>query len=90
MAGGFWWWGLAEGQGAGLGVIFGRGLGAEDCGCMIGCGTGSEDIGSGGGHAAKDLGCLLGRFALGVDDLGEAGAEEAMVIDLGEVEVFEG
>jgi hypothetical protein len=47
-----------------------------------------EDVGSGGGHAGEDFGGLLGRFALGVDDFGEAGAEASVMIDAGVAEVF--
>ena len=37
----------------------------------------------------RDGGHLLGRLALREDNLGEAGADVAVVVDLGKVEVFE-
>ena len=49
-----------------------------------------QDVDAGGGHAGEDFGGLFGGFALGVDDLGKAGAEGAVVIDAGVAEVFVG
>ena len=82
--------GLAEGDGAGLRVVDGGG----DC-CEDGCGgggvgAGGEDVDAGGGHAGEDFGGLGGGFAGGVDDLGQAGAQGAVVVDAGVAEVFEG
>ena len=73
-----------------MGVVDGCGYCGEDhCGSW-GVGARGEDVSSGGGHAGEDFGGLLGRFALGVDDLGEAGAEGAVMIDAGVAEVFVG
>ncbi len=60
-----------------------------DCGGG-GVGPGGEDVDTGGGHAGEDFGGLFGGFVLRVDDLGQAGAEAAVVIDAGVAEVFEG
>ena len=81
---------LLEGDGAGLRVIDGGGDGGE-----YGFGgdfvnAGGEDVGAGGGHAGEDFGGLFGGFALCVDDLGEAGAEGAVMVDAGVAEVFVG
>ena len=83
-------WGLPEGDGSAL--RDGRWLRGWRRGPFGGgvVGAGGEDVGSGGGHAGEDFGGLLGGFALRVDDLGEASAEGAMMIDSGVAEVFVG
>ena len=86
--------GLAQGDDAGLRVVDGGGgLGESGLGGG-GVGAGGEDVLPGGGHAGEDFGGLGGRFAGRVDDLGEAGAQGAVVVDAGFGEgllgVFEG
>ena len=41
-------------------------------------------------HAGKDRGHLGGRFSRGKDHLGHAGAQGAMMVELGEAKVFKG
>jgi hypothetical protein len=53
-------------------------------------GAGGEDIVTGCRHASEDLGSLGRRFSGGVDDLGEAGAEGAVVVDPRVAQVFKG
>ena len=49
-----------------------------------------QHVAAGLRHAGKD-GChLRGGLAGGKDDLGHAGAQRAVVIELGETEVFKG
>ena len=90
VAGGFGGGGLFEGDGAGLWMVDGCGVLGEDACGGGGVGAGGEDVDAGGGHAGEDFGGLLRGFVLGVDDLGEAGAEGAVVIDAGVAEVFVG
>ena len=63
--------------------------GVDGFGCFGG-GAGGEDVGAGDGHAEEDAGDLFGGLAGGVDNLGEAGAEGAVVVDAGIAQVFEG
>lgn len=51
---------------------------------------GGEDIDPAGGEAREDGGDLLGRFAESEDDLWHTGAQSAMVVNLGEADVFKG
>jgi hypothetical protein len=53
-------------------------------------GAGCEDVAASQGHPAEDFGDLGGCFAGGEDDLGHAGAQGAVVVELGEAEVFKG
>src|SRR5258708_4122198 len=46
--------------------------------------AGGEDIRSGGCGAGEYLGDVVGRFAFGVDDFGNAETQAAMMIDAGE------
>ena len=82
--------GLFERDGSGLRVVDGGGKGGEDHGGGGCVDAGGEDVDAGGGHAGEDFGGLLGGFVLRVDDLGEAGAEGAVVVDAGVAEVFVG
>ncbi len=82
--------GLAEGDGPGLRVMDSSGDGFEDGEGGRFVGAGGEDVVSGGGHAGEDLGCLDGGFSGGIDDLGQANAEPAVVIDASVADVFEG
>ena len=54
-------------------------------------GAGGEDVGVGvmGGESGEDFGDLGGRFAFAEDNFGHALAKGAMVVELGEAEVFE-
>ncbi len=52
--------------------------------------AGGEYIRAGGGGAGEDFGDLLGRFAFGVDDFGDAETQAAVMIDAGEACVFVG
>jgi hypothetical protein len=53
-------------------------------------GARGEDVAASLGHAGKDGGDLGGGLAGGEDHLGHASAQGAMVVELGEAEVFEG
>ncbi len=67
--------------------------GGHACGDGLPCcfaDAGGEDVRAGGGGAGEDLGDLLGRFAFGVDDLRDAEAQAAMMIDAGEACVLVG
>jgi hypothetical protein len=90
VAGGFGDGGLFEGDGAGLLVIDGGWILAEDGFGGVGVDAGGEDVDAGGGHAGEDLGGLLRGFVLGVDDFGEASAEGAVMVDAGVAEVLVG
>jgi len=48
-----------------------------------------QDIAAVLGHAGKYLRNLFDRFARGKDDFGHAGAERAVMIDLGKADVLE-
>ena len=52
--------------------------------------AGGEYIGAGSGGAGEDFGNMLRRFAFGVDDLGDAEAQAAMMIDAREACVLIG
>ena len=79
-----------EDDGAGQGPVFGF----VDLGCYGGVllfgGPGCQDISVVSGEPAEDIGNLFRRFALAEDHLGHALAEGAVVVDLGEPQVFEG
>ncbi len=83
-------WGLTEGEAAGLRVVAGGGdEGVGGFGCCRVTARG-EDVGAGGGHASEDPGGLGGGFAGGEDDLGQAGAEGAVVVNARLAGVLEG
>ncbi len=82
--------GLAEGDGSGLRVVDGGGDCGEDGFGGGFVGAGGEDVDAGGGHAGEDFGGLGWGFAGGVNDLGKAVAQGAVVVDAGVAEVFEG
>ncbi len=80
---------LSEGDGASGFVELGAGFDCEDRIEHFTSSASGEDVASGLGHAGED-GCYLGGgFAGGKDDLGHTGAEGAVMIDLGETEIFE-
>jgi len=80
---------LGEGDGAGGLVKFCSWLNGLDGEEHFMGGTCGEDVASMLGHAGKDGSYLRGGFARGEDDFRHAGAEGAMMIDLGEADVLE-
>jgi hypothetical protein len=56
---------------------------------LIGSARG-QDVAASLGHAGKDGGNLGGRLACGEDNFRHSSAQGAMVVELGEAEVFEG
>ena len=71
-----------------VGVVGGGGGEGLDGGEVVGGGAGGENGDAAGGHVGEDFGDLFGGLAGGVDDLRQASAEAAMVVDLGVAEVF--
>jgi hypothetical protein len=53
-------------------------------------GAGGEDVASVGGQAGEDFGYLSRGFALAENHFGHALAEDAVVVELGKAQVFEG
>ena len=82
--------GLLEGDGTGAFMVGGARLGAADCFEGFAGGSRSEDVAAGIGHVRENARYLIRGFARREDDLWHAGPQGAMMIELGEAEVFEG
>jgi hypothetical protein len=70
--------------------MLGVGDGGVNRGSHFVGGAGGKDVAASLGHAGKDGGDLGGGFSGGEDDFGHAGAQGAVVIELGEAHVFKG
>ncbi len=57
------------------------GVWARTAAAVAGSAAGGEYVGAGGRHAGEDGGGLRGCLAGGVDDLGQADAEGAVMVD---------
>jgi hypothetical protein len=68
----------------------GAGLGGEDGIKIFASRAGSENVAAVVRHAGKDLGDVGDGFAGGEDDLGHAGAQGAVMVELGKAHVFKG
>ncbi len=60
------------------------------CGKLFFGGAGGEDVAAVFGEAGKNSGDLRRRLAFAENDFGHADAQGAVMIDLGEAEIFEG